>query len=128
MSDLSGSEIIRVVDALIGETEAYGSTHIDHDRLVNQKKMEELTEHLIGRLYENTKYVKRVEYSMKEIGKDASDFLGYLVDEYELKAEEDIPIIWLEDFRDGLDMLSENRLMDAIDLIIEAYRSERKKE
>lgn len=84
MSDLSGSEIIRVVDVLIGSTEAYGDTYIDHDRLINQEKMKELTEHLINRLWENTKYAKRVEYSMKEIGSDAWEFLGYLVEEYGL--------------------------------------------
>lgn len=84
MSELSGSEIIRVVDVMIGATEAYGDTYIDHDRMINQQKIKDLTEHLISRLYTNTKYVKRVEYSMKEIGNDAKDFLGYLVEEYGL--------------------------------------------
>ena len=84
MSELSGSEIIRVVDCMIGATEAYGDTYIDHDRLINQEKMKELTEHLINRLWENTKYAKRYEYSMKEIGNDACEFLGYLVSEFGL--------------------------------------------
>lgn len=84
MSDLSGSEIIRVVDTLIGSTEAYGDTYIDHDRLNNQRKLKEVTEHLINRLYKNTHYAKRVEYSMREIGLDACEFLGYLVSEYGL--------------------------------------------
>lgn len=84
MSGLSGSEIVRVVDALIGATEAYGDTYIDHDRLINQEKMKELTEHLINRLWGNTKYTKRAEYSMKQIGNDACEFLGYLVSEYGL--------------------------------------------
>ena len=84
MSNLSGSEIIRVVDALIGEIEAYGDTYVDHDRLNNQMKLKELTEHLIERLADNTGYSKRVEYSMKEIGNDACEFLGYLVEEYGL--------------------------------------------
>lgn len=84
MSDLSGSEIIRVVDALIGKTEAYGSTHIDHDRLSNQMKLKELTEHLVQRLLDNTGFSKRVEYSMREIGEDACGFLGYMVEEYGL--------------------------------------------
>lgn len=39
-----------------------------------------------------------------------------------------IPIEWLEDFRDGLDTLSESQLMRAIDLIISAYRVEKKRE
>lgn len=41
---------------------------------------------------------------------------------------EAIPINWLENFRDGLDTLSESMLMDAVDLIIEAYRVEREEE
>ena len=84
MSALSGSEIIRVVDCMIGATEAYGDSYIDHDRLVNQQKLKELTNHLIDRLYLNAKYRKRVEYSMKQIGEDAAEFLGYLVEEYGL--------------------------------------------
>ena len=39
-----------------------------------------------------------------------------------------IPISWLENFRDGLDTLSESQLMRAIDLIIDAYRVEKKRE
>ena len=84
MSDLSGSEIIRVVDCMIGATEPYGSSHIDHDRLNNQKKLEELAEWVIAGLCRNTKYTSRYEYSMKEIGEDAREFLGFLVEEYGL--------------------------------------------
>lgn len=84
MSDLSGSEIIRVVDCMIGATEPYGSTHIDHDRLNNQHKLEELAECLIADLCRNANYASRHEYSMKEIGEDARKFLEYLVEEYGL--------------------------------------------
>ena len=84
MSDLSGSEIIKVVDCMIGATEAYGDSYIDHDRLNNQKKLEELAEWVIAELCRNTKYTSRYEYSMKEIGEDARKFLGYLVEEYGL--------------------------------------------
>ena len=84
MSELSGSEIIRVVDALIGEIGAYGDTYIDHDRMINQEKMKELTEHLIRRLCGITINARRDEYSMKQIGNDACEFLGYLVSEYGL--------------------------------------------
>lgn len=84
MSDLSGSEIIRVVDCMIGATEAYGDSYIDHDRLNNQKKLEELAEWAIAELCRNTKYTSRYEYSMKEIGEDAREFLGFLVEEYGL--------------------------------------------
>lgn len=84
MSALSGSEIIRVVDELIGATEAYGDSYIDHDRLNNQKKLEELAECLIADLCSNANYASRHEYSMKEIGEDARQFLGFLVEEYGL--------------------------------------------
>ena len=84
MSDLSGSEIIRVVYCMIGATEAYGDSYIDHDRLNNQKKLEELAEWVIAELCRNTKYTSRYEYSMKEIGEDARKFLEYLVEEYGL--------------------------------------------
>lgn len=40
---------------------------------------------------------------------------------------EAVPISWLENFRDGLDTLSESQLMRAIDLIIDAYRVEKKR-
>ena len=44
-----------------------------------------------------------------------------------LPTVEAIPVEWLEDFRDGLDTLSESRLMLAVDLIIDAYRVEKKR-
>ena len=84
MSDLSGSEIIRVVYCMIGATEPYGSTHIDHDRLNNQQKLKDLAECVIAELCRNAKYTSRHEYSMKEIGEDARKFLGFLVEEYGL--------------------------------------------
>lgn len=84
MSDISGSEIIRVVDCMIGATEAYGDSYIDIERLNNQKKLEELAEWVIAELCRNTKSTSRYEYSMKEIGEDARKFLGYLAEEYGL--------------------------------------------
>lgn len=84
MSDLSGSEIIRVVDCMIGATLPYGDSYIDIERLNNQKKLEELAEGLIADLCSNANYASRHEYSMKEIGEDARKFLEYLVEEYGL--------------------------------------------
>ena len=84
MSDISGSTIITIVDVLIGETAPYGDTYVDHDRLCNQQKLKELTEHLICRLLVSAEGRKRVEYSMKQIGEDAAEFLGYMVEEYGL--------------------------------------------
>ena len=84
MSDISGSEIIRVVDCMIGATMPYGDSYIDIERLNNQKKLEELAECLIADLCRNANYTSCHEYSMKEIGEDARKFLGYLVEEYGL--------------------------------------------
>lgn len=84
MSDISGSTIIAIVDALIGETAPYGDTYVDHERMCNQQKLKELTNHLVDRLNINAKYRNRVEYSMQQIGVDAAEFLGYMVEEYEL--------------------------------------------
>lgn len=41
---------------------------------------------------------------------------------------EAIPVEWLKQFRNGLDNLSECKLMEAIDTIIDAYKAERKEE
>lgn len=40
---LSGSEICRLLDVLIGKNEPVGSTHIDHARLINLKNLIEVT-------------------------------------------------------------------------------------
>ena len=84
MTEISGYTIIALVDALIGETDPYGDTYIDNERLANQQKLKDLTEHLICRLLASTRACNRVEYSMKQIGEDASDFISYLVEEYGL--------------------------------------------
>ena len=57
-------------------------------------------------------------------GIDINDFEKMLD---EMPTVDAIPVEWLENFRDGLGTLSENRLMAAIDLIIDAYRVEKKR-
>ena len=39
-----------------------------------------------------------------------------------------IPVEWLKQFRNSLDNLSECKLMEAIDTIVDAYKAERKEE
>lgn len=92
MNKISAYTLIAVVDALIGETKPYGDTYVDQERLCNQQKLKELTEHLIRRLVENTPARYRVEYSMKQIGEDAAAFLCDLVEDcglYNYMSEED---------------------------------------
>lgn len=51
-------------------------------------------------------------------------FKTLVIDEMpEVKA---IPVEWMKQFRNGLDNLSECKLMEAIDTIIDAYKAERK--
>lgn len=84
MSKLDAEQIVNVIDALVGDIEAYGETHIDTKNRENQKTLTDVIDTLMWMLIKNTHYAKRVEYSMKVIGEDAKDFLGYLVEEYEL--------------------------------------------
>lgn len=81
---MTGEEIIKVVDILIGEIDAYGSEHIDKERYENQQKLKEVAWHLIDRIYGNTMYVGRVEHSMFLIGNDACEFLEDLAETYRL--------------------------------------------
>ena len=84
MSKLDSEQIVNVIDALVGDIEAYGESHIDMAHRENQKVLTEVVDTLIWSLVKNTHYAKRAEYSMKVIGEDAKEFLGYLVEEYEL--------------------------------------------
>lgn len=67
--------IIEVTKVLIGETEPYGSSHIDTIRFDNQEKLIELTGELLDALIDNSKYKNRHEYSMQKIGDRAYDTL-----------------------------------------------------
>ena len=84
MSKLHAEIIVELVSELCGSIEPYGSTHIDSERLDNQKKLEEVVESLVWMLYQNVNFTNRKEYSMWKIGNNAREFLGYLVKEYNL--------------------------------------------
>ena len=84
MSRFNAETIADVVFELVGETEAYGDTYIDSVRVKNQQIMCDVIDYLILRVYKNTKYADRNEWSMKDIGMKAREFLGYLVVEYGL--------------------------------------------
>lgn len=83
-------------------------------------------------LIDKAKLVDKAFKKVKEFASDnyhdGYDYALALVETMDKAEEVDaIPIEWLENFRDGLDLLSESRLMDAIDLIIDAYRVEKKR-
>lgn len=84
MSMLDAEQIADVVFALVGDTDAHGDSYLDKEVRRNLKVLTDVIDTLIYDVYKKTKYANRVEYSMKIIGEDARDFLGYLVEEYDL--------------------------------------------
>lgn len=84
MNKLETEQILAVINALVGDIEAYGESHIDERNRENQKTLIEVVYALINMIYHNTKYANRVEYSMKVIGNDAKEFFELLVEEYGL--------------------------------------------
>ena len=63
---MNASGIIEVTKILIGETEPYGSSHVDTIRFDNQEKLIELTNELLDILIKNSKCKDRSEYSMQK--------------------------------------------------------------
>lgn len=84
MSMLEAEQIADVVFALVGDTDAHGDSYLDKAVRRNLTVLTDVIDTLIYDVYKKTKYADRVEYSMKIIGEDARDFLGYLVEEYGL--------------------------------------------
>lgn len=84
MSMLDAEQIADVVFSLVGDTGAHGDSYLDKEVRRNLTVLTDVIDTLIYDVYKKTKYADRVEYSMKIIGEDARDFLGYLVEEYGL--------------------------------------------
>ena len=84
MSRLNAEQITEVVLALVGDIDAHGETHLDDKSRENQRVLADVIDTLVYCVSQNTRYAKRFEHSMKVIGTDAQDFLGYLVEEYGL--------------------------------------------
>ena len=82
--NMDSETIINVVFKLIGDTEPHGETHIDDVVRDNQKVLTEVIDELVMTIYRNSGYARCPQYSMKVIGEEAEDFLGYLVEEYGL--------------------------------------------
>lgn len=81
-------------------------------------------EELMGLVYERSMAIIKEDEGYNCAAQIAETIIKSIL---EAPPVEVIPIEWLENFRDGLDTLSENRLMHAIDLIINAYRAEKKR-
>ena len=72
-------EITKLLDALIGQTDAVGETHEDGRRLDNLKTLIDVTNWCLGELYDAMESgCGRAEYSMAKIGHTACSAL----DEY----------------------------------------------
>jgi hypothetical protein len=81
MKQLVASQIVSLLDALIGETEPYADSTIDHGRLINQKDLFIIIDFLMNKVYKNVEYSGSPYYSAKEIGLDAVKYLKGLRDE-----------------------------------------------
>lgn len=82
---MDSETIIKVIDALVGSIEPYGSTHIDNERIENLRVLLEVMDEYIAEIDKVVKYRNRPEYSMREMGEMAYDWFvdlkGY-VDEF----------------------------------------------
>ena len=78
MDKLSGGEIIKLLDNLIGPTEAVGETNADNKIKKNVDTLIDITYWCLDKLIDSSKTADRPEASMKEIGELAQKAL----DEY----------------------------------------------
>lgn len=72
---MTGQEIIKVIETLVGPIEATGEGYEDRKRLENLKTLIETTDWCIGSLLSASNAISRFEYSMFQIGKTANDAL-----------------------------------------------------
>lgn len=68
---LSSSQIADVLLSLIGDIEPTGDSFIDHDRLCNLLKLQDVLDILLDEMYYICPYSENTEYSMKEAGNTA---------------------------------------------------------
>ena len=80
MEILSGEEIIKVVDRLVGDVEATGESHTDRQRLENLRKLIDLTDSCLDKIAIASLSSNKSEESMRKIGRHA---LRYLADSAE---------------------------------------------
>ena len=65
---LTGNEIIRLLEALIGSTAAVGETNIDNEIMENLKILIDVGDYCLDKLYLASTTCGRSEASMHEIG------------------------------------------------------------
>lgn len=74
---MAASEIIRLLDILIGTTQAYGSTEMDDIAFENLQVLEEITEWCLDGIQLAAQDWNRPEASMGRIGFEAKNELIY---------------------------------------------------
>lgn len=84
MRKFSSSEIIKILDALIGVTTAVGETNADERILDNLRTLIDVTTWCIDGIYQSSETMGRPEYSMHQIGYIANcsllDYKNWLQD------------------------------------------------
>jgi len=92
--------VIEVVEKLTGSCYPYGSTEIDKERYENLELKEALFTYLLEEIAEAAKFKDRPEYSIKEIGIEAYDYLKdkheYLKEYFEEEEEEAEEWLWIK--------------------------------
>ena len=77
---MKAETVIEVVKTLVGEVDAVGSTHIDNGRLENLNVMIDVCNALLNDIYEASKTKDYPQYSMKQIGCHAYEFIKDLAE------------------------------------------------
>lgn len=75
MSKLTSAEIIKVLENLIGQTEAVGETYADEKIMCNLKTLIDVTNWCIDGVYQSSETADRPEWSMHSIGLKAKGAL-----------------------------------------------------
>jgi len=80
---LTGNEIIKLIDNLIGPTEAYGDSAVDERIHANLKTLIEVTDWCLDGVHQSSETIKKPEFSMRLVGTTAykalerwADWLG----------------------------------------------------
>ena len=77
MAKLNDTEIIRVINAMIGDIEPRNGKQANRERRDNQRTLMVVTEQLISWLVNNANHAADTD-----IGREAEEFLQYLAGEY----------------------------------------------
>lgn len=79
---MTGSEIIKLLDILIGSTNATGSESVDDERLKNLRTLIDVTNWCLDGIKQSAEYQHCIESSMREIGQTAiaalDEYRGWL--------------------------------------------------